>query len=42
MGVGLVIAVSARDADAAIKTLKENGETAFVLGHTMSGEGVEL
>ena len=42
MGVGMVVCVSPENADAAIASLKESGEEAFVLGRTTEGKGVQL
>ena len=42
MGIGYAIIVSAHDADLAIATLKEAGETAYVIGHIEAGTGVEV
>jgi len=43
MGVGMMIIVSAEDADTAIKTLKAAGEDAYIVGRIEDGEkGVEL
>ena len=38
MGIGMVLAVKAPDADAAIGALRGAGEQAFVIGETVSGE----
>jgi phosphoribosylformylglycinamidine cyclo-ligase len=42
MGIGMVIALPARNADAAIKILQEHGEKARVMGEVIKGEGVEI
>ena len=42
MGVGMVAVVPQEQADIAVRTLKENGADAYVLGETARGEGVEL
>lgn len=43
MGIGLCIAVSAEQADEAIRILRENGEEACILGEVREGEkGIEL
>ena len=43
MGVGMVAAVAGEDADAALRSLKENGVAAYACGEVVSGEGgVEL
>ena len=42
MGVGMCVCVAASDADRAIETLRAAGEDAYLLGETVSGEGVEL
>jgi phosphoribosylformylglycinamidine cyclo-ligase len=43
MGVGLIMAVSADEADKALAALKKLGETPFLIGECVSGEkGVEL
>lgn len=43
MGIGMVIALDPKDADAAIEILKENGENAYIIGSVKSGDGeVEL
>ncbi len=43
MGVGMVVVVSAEDAETAVKTLQENGEDAYILGAVKEGtEGVVL
>jgi phosphoribosylformylglycinamidine cyclo-ligase len=41
MGVGMIVAVSAEEADKALRVLKENGEDAVILGQVIDGdEGV--
>ena len=42
MGIGMVIAVSAEDADAVLQTLNELGEEAYVIGSVENGDGVEI
>ena len=43
MGIGMIVAVDADKADAAIACLKEAGETAYILGELTQGEkGVEI
>ena len=43
MGVGMVLAVAAEDADAALRALRENGAAAHICGEVVRGEGgVEL
>ena len=42
MGVGMCVCVAAQDADRALETLRAAGEDAYLLGETVSGEGVEL
>ena len=43
MGVGMLAAVAAEDADAAVRCLRENGVAAYVCGEVARGEGgVEL
>ena len=43
MGIGMVIAAAAEDADRAVKVLREAGETVWCIGEVRSGEkGVEL
>ena len=43
MGVGMLAAVAAEDADAAVRCLRENGVEAYVCGEVARGEGgVEL
>ena len=42
MGIGFAIIVAADDQDLAIDTLREAGETPYVIGHIESGNGVEV
>lgn len=43
MGIGMILAVAPKDADATIKAIQESGETAYILGETEAGEkGVTL
>lgn len=43
MGTGLMLAVASEDADQAVRTLQENGETAMILGQVQAGDdGVKL
>ena len=42
MGVGMVIAVSADDADKAVASLRESGINAYVIGKVTEGNGVTL
>ena len=43
MGIGMVVAVDAGDADAAIEAIRAAGETPYVIGEVVDGEkGVEL
>lgn len=42
MGIGMVIAMSATDADKAIKSLKASGINASVIGKVVAGSGVTL
>ncbi|MCL2559187.1 MAG: phosphoribosylformylglycinamidine cyclo-ligase [Turicibacter sp.] len=42
MGIGYAIIVAADDADLAVATLKEAGETAYVIGRVEEGDGVEV
>ncbi|MDE7360487.1 MAG: phosphoribosylformylglycinamidine cyclo-ligase [Oscillospiraceae bacterium] len=39
MGVGMAVVVDKADADKAVEILGANGETAFVIGETVSGDG---
>lgn len=42
MGVGMVVCVEEKDANAALASLTASGEKAFVLGKTVQGKGVTL
>jgi len=42
MGIGFAIIVAADDVDLAVATLKEAGETPYIVGHIEVGEGVEV
>ena len=42
MGVGMVLAVDPADAQKTVAALQAAGETAFVIGETADGEGVDL
>ena len=43
MGVGLVVAVAADDADKALAALKDAGETGYIIGQTVAGDkGITL
>ena len=42
MGVGMILAVSPENTEAAIKSLEDSGERAFVIGKTVKGKNVEL
>ena len=44
MGIGMVIALDAADAEKAVEALTAAGEKAYIIGETTSGEqkGVEL
>ena len=43
MGVGLVVAVAADDADKALAALKDAGETGYIIGRTVAGDkGITL
>ncbi len=42
MGIGMVAAVKKEDADLLVKTAESLGEKAYVIGETVSGEGVTL
>lgn len=42
MGIGMVAAVNAEDADKAIKILEENGEKAYKIGYVSEGSGIEI
>ena len=42
MGIGMVAAVKAEDAEKAVKVLEEFGEKAYVIGNVTKGEGIEI
>ena len=43
MGIGMVVAVDAQDAEAAVQALEAAGEKAFVIGNIIEGEkGVDV
>lgn len=42
MGIGMVAAVNAEDADKAIAILEENGEKAYKIGYVSEGSGIEI
>lgn len=43
MGVGMILAVDPKDADATVDALKSSGEKAFIIGETVAGEkGVDI
>jgi phosphoribosylformylglycinamidine cyclo-ligase len=42
MGIGMVAAVSAEDADKAIEVLEANGEKAYKIGYVTEGSGIEI
>lgn len=42
MGIGMVAAVKAEDAEKAVKVLEELGEKAYVIGNVTKGEGIEI
>lgn len=42
MGIGMVVAIDEKDAEAAVAYLNELGEKAYVIGKVKAGEGVEL
>jgi len=42
MGIGFAIIIAADDVDLAVATLKEAGETPYVIGHIEVGDGVEV
>ena len=42
MGVGMVLCVEEKDAEAVAAAARELGEKAFILGETVKGKGVEL
>ncbi|MCC8014851.1 MAG: phosphoribosylformylglycinamidine cyclo-ligase [Eubacterium sp.] len=42
MGIGMVICVSAENADKAMEILKENGEEVYKIGYTAEGSGTDI
>ncbi|MCL1845963.1 MAG: phosphoribosylformylglycinamidine cyclo-ligase [Defluviitaleaceae bacterium] len=42
MGVGLVVAISADEAEKAVELLRANGENATIIGRVVTGEGVSF
>ena len=43
MGLGMIVAVDADKADAAVKCLSDAGETAYIVGELVEGEtGVDI
>jgi len=42
MGVGMVLCVDKSDADGVVAAARASGETAYVIGETAAGEGIEL
>jgi len=42
MGIGYAIIVAADDADLAVLTLQEAGESPYIIGHIVEGNGVEV
>ena len=42
MGIGMVLAVSAENADKTMKLLEANGETAYVLGNIVKNTGTDV
>ncbi len=42
MGIGMVLCVAKADVDATMRILEECGERAYVIGHTVKGEGIKL
>ena len=42
MGIGFAIIVAADDVDTAVATLKDAGETPYIIGRMVAGEGVEV
>lgn len=42
MGIGMVIAVSADEAEKAVSILAENGEKAYIIGNVTNGDGIEI
>lgn len=39
MGIGMVVIIDKEEVEKALKRLKEVGETAFVIGEIVEGEG---
>lgn len=42
MGIGMVAAVKAEDAEKAVKILEDMGEKAYIIGNVTKGEGIEI
>ena len=42
MGIGMVLAIDANDADKAIEIISSLGEKAYKIGTVASGEGIEI
>ncbi len=42
MGIGMVAAVKAEDAEKAVKILSDMGEKAYIIGNVTKGEGIEI
>ena len=42
MGIGMVLCVDKKDADAVVKAANKLGEKAYIIGETTKGEGLEL
>ncbi len=42
MGIGMVAAVNAQDADKAVAVLEENGERAYKIGYVTEGSGIDI
>jgi len=42
MGIGMIAAVESQDADKTLEILRASGEKAFVIGHTIVGEGLRF
>lgn len=42
MGIGMMMIVSAEEADAVVETLKASGEAAAIIGEIVAGEGVSI
>ena len=42
MGIGMVAAVKAEDAEKAVKILGDMGEKAYIIGNVTKGEGIEI